>query len=216
MSKAPASRRNTNDDTSAAARRRYHSPIREQQAAQTRDRIIAAGSRLVHELGDWDWKNLTARAVADIAGVSERTVHRHFATERTLRDAVLQRLAEESGVTLDNLGLDKFAENTARLFKYLSSFAVTPATVEDPSLASMDDQRRMALLAAVGNATPDWSDQDRETAAAVLDIAWHLPSYERLQAAWGFDSERAIGALSWLIDLVEEAIHEGRKPGPEG
>ena len=213
MTKAPSSPREPSAGQPASKRRRYNSPIREQQTAETRERIVAAGAELVHDLGDWDWKNLTARAVAEVAGVSERTVHRHFATERTLRDAVLLRLSEESGITLENLSVGNFAEATAQLFKYLSSFAITPATVADPSLASMDDRRRMALLAAVGNDRPEWSDQDRETAAAVLDIAWHLPNYERLLAAWGLEPERALDALSWLIELVEDAIRQGRRPG---
>ncbi|MCK9563855.1 MAG: hypothetical protein M0R02_14180, partial [Bacteroidales bacterium] len=94
----------------------------------------------------------------------------------------------------------------------LSSFAVAPVTV-DPYLASMDDQRRMAVLAAVSSDTPGWSDHDRETVAAVLDIAWHLPIFERLQTAWGFDPERTIDTLAWLIELIEDAIRQGRRPG---
>ena len=212
MTKVSDARRTISDDKSATKRRRYHSPLREQQAAETRERIIAAGSQLVHSLDEWDLKNLTARAVAEVAGVSERTVHRHFTTERALRETVLQRLAEESGISLDTLRVDNFAAATAQLFKYLSSFAVAPVTV-DPYLASMDDQRRMAVLAAVSSDTPGWSDHDRETVAAVLDIAWHLPIFERLQTAWGFDPERTIDTLAWLIELIEDAIRQGRRPG---
>ena len=213
MSKVSAAQSSSEGNPETRKRRRYHSPLREQQAAETRERIIAAGSQLVHGMGHWDWKNLTARAVAEVAGVSERTVHRHFTTERTLRDAVLQRLSEESGISLENLDVSNFADITAQLFQYLSSFAVAPAVVEDPSLASMDDQRRLALLEAVAKATPDWSEQDREIAAAVLDIAWNLPPYERLLAAWGLAPERAFTALTWLIQLIVDAIIAGRRPG---
>src|SRR5262245_58672451 len=60
-----------------AGGRRYDSVVRRERAAQTRDRIVAAGSELAHEFASWDWKPLTFRAVADRAGVGERTVYRH-------------------------------------------------------------------------------------------------------------------------------------------
>jgi AcrR family transcriptional regulator len=166
----------------------------------------------VHGFPAWDWTNLTAAAVGARAGVSERTVQRYFPTGRKLRDAVLQRLVEESGVSLQGLELHNFAAVTARMFGYLSSFATTPATVDDPTFASMDRQRREALLGAVARATPRWSNVERETAAAVLDIFWNLSPYERLTTSWGFDADRAIDALAWLVGLIEEAIREGRRP----
>lgn len=197
-----------------SAKRRYNSPLRQRQSAETRSRIIYAGSELVHGFHAWDWTNLTARAVSERAGVSERTVHRHFSTERELRDAVLQRLVEESGVRLEALELGGFAAVIAQMFNYLSSFATTPSTITDPSFASVDQQRREALLGAVVRATPGWSDRERESTAAVLDILWNQPPYQRLIEAWGFDAERAVGAITWLIELIEEAVEQGRRPSP--
>lgn len=200
----------------SAQRRQYNSPVRQQQSAETRERIVTAGSDLVHSLPAWDWKNLTARAISERAGVSERTVHRYFPTERKLRDAVLQRLVAESGVQLDSLKLENFAEVTAGLLGYLSSFAATTITatnVEDPSLLSMDQMRCEALLHAVADATPTWQRTDQEAAAAVLDLLWSPPPYERLITAWRFDNQRAIGTITWLIGLIEEAIRQGNRPG---
>ena len=74
--------------------------LRRAQMAETRERILAAGSALVHEFKSWDWRPLTFRAVAERAGVGERTVYRHFATERELRDAVMTRCEQEAGVEL--------------------------------------------------------------------------------------------------------------------
>jgi AcrR family transcriptional regulator len=195
-----------------AARRRYNSPLRQQQAAQTRDSIIAAGVKLVHSYPAWDWTNLTALAVGERAGVSERTVQRHFPTERKLRDAVLQGVYEESGIGLEELELGTFSDVTARMFSYLSSFAVAPQPLTDPTFESMDTQRRNALFNAVVRATPDWTEQERENAAAVLDILWNYPPYERLMLAWGFDSARAIGAITWVIKVIAQAIQGGHRP----
>src|SRR4029077_13456726 len=107
-----------------APRRLYDSPLRRQQAAQTRERIIAAGANIAHRLPAWDWRSLTFKAVGERARVAERTVHRYFSTEWKLRDAILQRLVQESGVSLDGLELRDFASMVARVYRYLSSFAV--------------------------------------------------------------------------------------------
>lgn len=202
---------------STSSRRRYDSPVRRQQAAETMERIVAAGSALVHQLPAWDWTNITAAAVGERAGVSERTVHRHFPTERKLRDAVLRRLIEESGVSLEKLQLDDFANVITKMFSYLSSFATEPTTapITDPTFAYADQLRCDALKNAVTQVTPEWSDRDRENAAAVLDILWNQPPYERLITVWGFDANRAVGNITWLIGLIQEAIQQGRKPNSD-
>ena len=87
------------------ARRRYDSPLRRQRAAETRERIVAAGAELLHGFPVWNWRALTIRSVAARAGVNERTVYRHFANERDLRDAVMARLESEAGVALEGLAL---------------------------------------------------------------------------------------------------------------
>jgi AcrR family transcriptional regulator len=195
-------------------RRRYDSPLRRQRAAETRDKIVAAGSEIAHGLPTWNWRALTFRAVGERAGVSERTVHRHFSTERELHEAILQRLVVESGVTLDTMRLDKFASITARVFTYLSSFAISPAIPEEPAFTALDQHRRDALLEAVEAATPDWSAAERQMAAAILDVLWNVPTYERLITAWRLDAARATRTVTWVIGLVEAAIRDGRRPPP--
>lgn len=204
----------TTESNQTPQRRRYDSPVRRQQTAETQERIISAGAELVHQLPAWDWTNITARAVGERAGISERTVHRYFPTERKLRDAVIQRMVQEAGVSLGELKLDDFADITKIMFSYLMSFAAQPLTrpTLDPSLASMDQIRCDALRNAVTQATPELSKDDQENVAAMLDIFWNLPPYERLIQIWGFDAERAVGLMTWLINLVKDAVKQGNKP----
>jgi AcrR family transcriptional regulator len=195
------------------ARRAYDSPVRRQRAAETRERILTAGAELLHGFPIWNWSALTVRAVAARAGVNERTVYRHFETERALRDAVLVRLEEESGIAVDDgLTLDDVAAVTARMFEYVSSFPVAPRVVRDDTVAAANARQRAALLAALAPHTAEWSDLERTLAAAVLDVLWSTVSYERLVTDWELDPEEAIRGLTWTIGLVEAAVRSANPP----
>ena len=78
----------------------------------------------MHEFDSWNWRDLTFRAVAERAGVGERTVYRHFPTERHLHDAVMARLESEAGVSYEDVDLSTLAETTARVFAALQRFSV--------------------------------------------------------------------------------------------
>jgi AcrR family transcriptional regulator len=197
---------------SAGETRAYHSPLREQRAAQTRERIVSAGAEILRGTAIWNWHAVTVRAVAEHAGVNARTVYRHFATERDLRDAVLRRLEEESGIQLEGLRLEDIADFTARVFGYVSAFPVAPRTARDATMREAYERLRAALLTAVASAAPAWPEDDRTAAAAGLDILWSVESYERLVTDWDLDPKAAIRALTWLIRLLEDAIRENRPP----
>ena len=194
-------------------RRRYDSSLRRERAAQTRERIVDAGLQLAHECPVWDWRALTIRAAAERAGVSQRTIYRHFPGEREFHDAVMQRLEEQAGVTLEGLRLEDVADATARVFSHVSSFPMVPRTpLLDPTLTATDQRRRASLLNAVSPAAAGWPEADRRITAGMLDVLWSVMSYERLVAAWELTPEQATTAITWVIGLIEAAIREGRGP----
>jgi AcrR family transcriptional regulator len=171
-----------------------------------------AGLQLAHELPVWDWRALTIRAAAERAGVSERTVYRHFPGEREFHDAVMQRLEEQAGVTLEGLRLEEVADATARVFAHVSSFPMVPRTPLGPTLTATDQRRRASLLSAVAPTAAGWPEANRRMAAGILDVLWSVMSYERLVAAWELTPEQATRAITWVIGLIETAIREDRAP----
>ena len=200
--------------TSSPARRRYDSPLRRQRAAETRERIVSAGVTLVTSFTAWDWKELTFRAVAETAGVSESSVYRHFANERELHDAVMQRLGEQAGVTYDGVTLDQVADVAGRVFAAMSGFAVSAWTqqVDDPTFTAIDQKRGQALRDAVEAAAPRWSPRQRDAVAGVLDVLWSPVSYERLMTAWRMSPERATEVIRWAIGLVVDSVRNAAAP----
>jgi AcrR family transcriptional regulator len=195
------------------ARRRYDGTLRRRQAAETRERIVAAGSALLQGSPIRDWRALTVRAVAERAGVNQRTVFRHFANERALRDAVMHRLEQESGIDLAELRLEDVAEVAARIFTHVSAYPLRPRRQLDPTLSEAGERQRNALLSAVAARTARWPSADRLVAAAMFDVLWSVASYERLVVNWQLDRKQVIRGITWVIRLVEEAVRKGQRPG---
>jgi AcrR family transcriptional regulator len=192
--------------------RRYESPVRRQQALETRERIIEEGCKVLRRSGIRDWRALTIRGIAEQAGVNERTVYRYFGNERGLRDAVMNRLEEKAGIDLEGMQLDDVAGFAARIFTHVSAYPGRPKPPLDPTLSDASVRQKHALLAALAETTSGWTDADRTSAAAVLDVLWNVATYERLVTEWEMDRDQAIETVTWAIGLVEDAIRDGRRP----
>lgn len=196
-------------------RRQYESPVRRAQMAETRERILDAACELVHEFKSWDWRPLTFRAVAERAGVGQRTVYRHFSTEQALHEAVMQQLGQQSGVEYEGLTLDEVSKIGSKVFASMSAFAAPPwVEVGEGVLQAEDARRRAALVAAVEATTPGWSDEQRIRAAAALDVLWSVPSYARLATEWTLGADETANVIDWMISLVVDAIRDDHTPAP--
>jgi AcrR family transcriptional regulator len=196
----------------ARAARRYDSPLRQQRAEDTRDRIVAAGCELLRGSSIRDWRGLTMRAVAERAGVNERTVYRHFTNERGLRDAVMHRMEEQAGIDLAGLELEGIADAAKRIFAEVSTHPLPLRPVLDPTLGDASQRQHEALLRALTPRTEGWSDGDRTVAAAMFDVLWGVAPYERLVADWRLEPDQAVAGITWVIGLIEDAVREGRRP----
>jgi AcrR family transcriptional regulator len=213
MTRSRRGRKRDSSSKPTRARRPYDGALRRLKAAETRERIVAAGSELLHNSPIRDWRALTIGAVAERAGVNQRTIYRHFGNERGLRDAVMHRLEEEAGIDLAGLRLEDVADVTARIFEQVSSYPLPPRAQLDPTLTAAGKRQRKALLAAVAARTAAWPEGDRVVAAAMFDLLWSVASYERLVVDWQLDRAGATRGITWVIGLVEEAVRSGRRPG---
>jgi len=198
--------------TAAVGKRRYDNTRRRERANETRDRIVTAGADLLRHSSIRDWHGVTIRAVAERAGVNERTVYRHFANERALRDAVMHRLEEAVGVDLGALALDEIGAATTRIFRHVAAYPRGERRQLDPTLAEANRRQHEALIAAVTDAAASWPAADRALAAAMLDVLWSVACYERLVAEWDLDADEAIRGMTWVIGLVTEAVRGDRRP----
>lgn len=198
---------------SPAARttRRYDNSTRRLQAAATGQRIVDAGAELLRCSPIRDWHTVTVRAVAERAGVNERTVYRHFGNDKGLRDAIMSQLEADSGVELDQLDLDRLGDVAASVLQFAAGYPAPAEPQLDPTLHDADRRRREALERVVAERATGWSDAEQRRAAAAIDLLWSLSAYERLRNSWQLDGEEAIGAITWAIELVADAARSAER-----
>ena len=182
--------------------RSYDNSGRREQAAATKERIVSAGADLLRESSVRDWHSVTVRSVAERAGTSERTVYRHFGSEKGLRDAIMEHHQRQAGIDLTTVAIDDLADVAARVLSFVSEYPPSPEPPLDPTLHETDARRRAALLRAVAESAPERSAEEHLRAAATIDLIWSISSYERLLAGWQLDSDAAIEAVRWGIGLV--------------
>jgi len=196
------------------ATRSYSSPLRQQQAEATRDRILDAVAQLVEEHGP---EALSNRLIAERAGVTEITVYRHFPSRDELLTASWRRANEAQGVrggfpeTLDGI-----IEGLAPLYQ---SFDKTPAhiqaTITTPQgramRATQDEERRAAFLKAVDE-IGDLDDAERRSAAAILQLLYSAHAWLSLREQWGMTGAEAAEATAWAARTLIDDLKQRTTP----
>src|SRR6476620_5857531 len=93
--------------------RPYTSPLRERHTAETRAAILEA---LGAELAAGGLEEFSIARLARRAGVSERTVYRHFPTRETLLDGLSEWYNERVADFPDDVAADEIAPTIAQVF----------------------------------------------------------------------------------------------------
>ena len=168
--------------------RKYHSPAREQQAGQTRERILDAARQMILNKG---FAGATIEAISREAGVAAPTVYATFGSKRGILQGLTERAAFSSGYT--NLVREavqsndpetrlRYAAKIARsIYESLRSesevlrgaAAVAPEFVREKERLRYERQAGLVkLLEEKGALRPEINP------AAARDILWTLTSYD--------------------------------------
>ena len=212
-----------------ARARPYNSPLRQQQADETRRRILDAARTLLLDKG---YDGTTIENVARDAAVSSQTVYATFGSKRGILAGLLDRTRFGSAF----VEMVERARQTTGAVERLHLVAAIARRVYDaerseldllrgaggllsPDLAALDrehEQRRMAaqaatinILARSGRLRPDLD------AATAGDIVWSLTSreiYRMLVADRGWSSDRY---EAWLAEtLISSLLAPEHHAGP--
>jgi AcrR family transcriptional regulator len=186
---------------------KYESPLRDEQKAETRRRIVMAAERLMQDAGLGD---LTFAAVAREAGVRERTVYRHFATKDELLDALWDALDPRIGTGSFPRSETALVEAPRRVFpafddneNLMRAFWSTAQGRE--FRLRVNDKRKAAIREAVADAVKDLPANEARWITATAQLLYSGAAWQTMKDYWGFSGEEAGKASSFILRLLFDA-----------
>jgi len=188
--------------------RSYKSPLREAQAALTREKILeAARSFLEHERLD----GLTLRQVATLSGVSAPTVYAHFKTMDDLVAAFFFWLKPRLRFDQPLPPLAELPTMPERQFPLYEEYgALLRNLMNQPSWDKQRyadrDARHGAWIKSLKSGLPQLSPEQLQKGAMALAFHW-TPTYWRwLRDTCRFSPQEACRTAAWGIRAVMTAL----------
>lgn len=178
--------------------------IRQTYKDQTRDRILDA---VIDQMGDADAGELTIAQVAARAGVTERTVYRHFGTRDALVQAVWPKMQRHVGSRGFPGSARALVGTPLHLFpKFDAAEGVVRASVYSEAGREVrlraNDERQAAMRACVQDALPDLSPEVRTRRAAIVQLIDSAFGWSVLRDFWGMDGAEAGQAAAEAIAVL--------------
>jgi AcrR family transcriptional regulator len=189
-------------------KRGYKSDLRAQQAAATRELIIkTAAEAFVPWSTDVPFDQLAERA-----GISVRTVFRHFPTQRDLVLAVTPYLEQRCGWRPEEMTADNFAEMSRNTFAYFGELLERGRRDSDPLPAPLRNLRTRNRITPIERALgPLTQGMDPGMARAVLALLSGLtrvPFLRGMHEQWGVGGEDASKAVEWAVNALLATLRE--------
>jgi len=183
-------------------KRSYGSPLRVQQAEQTRARILDGAVRAM--AGGLAFVSIPH--VAREAGVSVPTVYRHFATKHDLLAAVYPHVVRRAGLnelviprSMDELlgGLRAYFERTDSLGDLARLAMASPASDE---VRRMNMPERLAIFRRLADSIePKPSTADRDRIARLLVILTASSALRLWRDQLGSSVDEAADDVDWVL-----------------
>jgi AcrR family transcriptional regulator len=176
--------------------RKYHSPLRAEQSAATRRRILDAAISLMAG----GRQEVIVGEVAVSAGVSERTIYNHFGSADGLVEAVSDHLAE---VVLPD---PPFSDPESLVASVRAAWRLTPEQEvvlrATPQLAARTKRARYSRVrAALEPLTSHLDEREARVALAGLFAVRGGAAFLALRDEHGATAEEAADAMAWLLQL---------------
>jgi AcrR family transcriptional regulator len=193
----------------------YHSPLRTRQAAQTRQAVLAAATRLFAARG---WAGTTLAAVAAEAGTAVETVYAGFGSKSGLLTAAIDAAIAGDDEPVPLAERPRYARmGTGSRRERLSAAAnlIAPAHVRSVPLLRALQEAAASDEAAAGRWARYEADRRAEIVHGLGLILGHRPADRLADSAWAIASPEVFAKLvidrgwpatryeRWLADTVD-------------
>lgn len=197
--------------------RSYDSPLRERQARETRTSILDALTSL---LADRAVDEVTTKQLARAAGVSERTVYRHFPDRIALVEGLTERFAEATEpMPAVPERLEDLSRLVVELYRALEEHPVEAQAEAllnaDPRRYSAATRRHTQQFRALAEAGfPELDVARRQSIAAVVRVLASPQAWLRIRAEFGVGGVESGPVVAWAIDALLHEVERGNPPPP--
>ena len=199
--------------------REYNSPLREEQARRTRIQILEALVDLVSEEGPTE---LSIRDLANRAGVSQRTVYRHFPDRQALLDGLVEHvgaMADWSNLTALAGGVRALPAELKRAWASFDAFDRETRTMvmlnRDPARRARESvERGDAINVGVADEFPHLSAEDSRGVAGLIRLLASSQTWHRFTREFGMSSDQGAVYVSWVLGLIARELDAGNTPTP--
>jgi len=203
----------TNGDHARTKGRAYRSPLRAEQAEQTRVRILQAFGDEVCSCGNGD---VNLRQVAARAGVSAPTLYRNFSSLDELADAFWEWVEPKFGRFAPERPEDvpPYVEKLFVRFSELEAL-VTAMLLTRPGRRLRDRnvaKRRQTMVRVLSSLTQHMSEPDALAVAGVFKLLVSGVAWYQLRSDWELDGAAAGRAVAWALRALIGELR--RNPNP--
>lgn len=204
-------------DPDPPARAGYTSKLRAMQKEQTGQLILVAVAKILNRA---DLSAVTVAEVAQVAGVTERTIYRHFSTREDLLKAFwswqLQQAAGEQVTTPQTV--PALLETVQRLFASLDADeGVIRAMLSSPEGRDIRLQTNRTrydhMLAFVEALLPNLPRHERHSLASGIVVVSSVMSWMFMRDHCGYDGKRAGEAAAYAVRLMIESAEMRSRQG---
>jgi len=198
-----------------APKRRYDNSRRRQQAEQTRNAILDA---LARQLADNNSTDFSVDEAAREAGVTTRTVFRHFPTKEKMLEGVSEWVLGITGRVAIPESPAEFARTAQTSYAMFEEHAGLMRALLLSDLGRgvrtrLSPRRRKGLSDALAPAVADLPTREAKAVKALLIHLLSAETWWQLHDVFGVKGEDSAQVTAWTIDLVLQAISSGNHPG---
>jgi AcrR family transcriptional regulator len=188
--------------------RPYRSPLREAQAAETREKIMQATKDYLEAK---NIRDLTLRRIADLAGVSAPTVYAHFPTLDDLLVAFYFWVWPRLGLDAALPTLPELEAVPHQVFQIYDRHAcLLRNLLSRPSWERVREAgwsaHHAAWVEAIGKDLPWQESRQIHRAAMAVSAFWAPTTWDWLIRSCGFSPEEARKTASWAIRALVDAM----------
>lgn len=200
------------------AARSYHSPLRQEQAEQTRERIVDALTEQVFEQGLADF---SIPKVAKRAGVATRTLYRYFPTRDDLLAAVWERFQRDMKPPDAPTRVEELPGAVRQLFRFFDDNRETLEAIRVTALArEMAERDRAERYSRIRSI--DWpeldhlSERERLKVVGMVRAAMSSDTWRMLTERIGLTTDEAADAAEHTVRLILNDLLSKRSPRGDG